>query len=215
MSGRLLVEDRSSCRCSRTKDWYSARKPRSHCPWASHDPKDHLAEDPADAMAHSRLPRWWLLDRNYSTPVQSSNGQPQSIAQMSWAPPKIHGRLVRIPAPNMNSQSCWELPTPVSWPESLHQQLEEIWSDWATHSHPTAPQEAMKILAWSSVADYRWIELIHQTCDTRSHSLFDRGQNYLQLKQNTCHRRSKTYYHPHYAMSSGHVIKTEQGINVE
>ena len=26
MLGRLLVEDRSSCRCSRTKDWYSARQ---------------------------------------------------------------------------------------------------------------------------------------------------------------------------------------------
>ena len=26
MSGRLLVEDRSSCRCSWTKDWYSARQ---------------------------------------------------------------------------------------------------------------------------------------------------------------------------------------------
>ena len=81
-------------------------KPQSHCPWSIHDPKDHLAEDPTNAVAHGCLLRWWLLDRNNSTPVQSSNGQPQSTAQRSWTPPKIYGRLVGIPASNMNFQSC-------------------------------------------------------------------------------------------------------------
>ena len=190
-------------------------KPRSHCSWPIHDPKDHRAEYPADAVAHDCLLRLWSPDRNSSTPVQSLNGQPQSTARRSWTLLKIYGRHVGILAANMNSQSCWELPTPVSRPETSHQQLEQIWSDLATHSHPIAPQEATKTLAWSSVANIRWNEPIHPTCDTHSRLLFDSGQNYSQLKQNTCHRGSKNDHHPHYAMLTGPLQKTEHGTNVE
>ena len=96
----------------------------------------------------------------------------------------------------MNSQSCWELPTPVSRPETPHQKLEETWSDWATHIHPTAPQAAKRIPAWSSVADSRWTEPVHQTCGTRSHLLFDDGWNYLQLKQRHVSQTGRHWLRP-------------------
>ena len=73
----------------------------------------------------------------------------------------------------------------------------------------------MKVLAWSSAADSRWTKPIHQTCDTRNHLLFDSGQNYLQLKQNTCHRPSTANHHPHYAMLSGPLQKTDHGTNMQ
>ena len=160
-------------------------------------------------MAHDCLLRWWSPDRNSSTPVQSSTGQPQSTARKSWTLLKTYGRHVGILVSNMTSQSGWELPILVFRPETPRQQLEEIWSDLATHNHPTATQEAMKTLAWSSVADSRWTEPIHQTCDTRSRALSDDGQNFLQLKQKTCHGRSETDHHLYYAMISGSSQRNE------
>ena len=46
-----------------------------------------------------------------------------------------------------NYQSYWELPTPASQIKTFHRLLEEISSDLPAHILPTAPQDAMKILA--------------------------------------------------------------------
>ena len=46
-----------------------------------------------------------------------------------------------------NYQSYWELPTPASQTKTLYRLLEEISSDLPAHILPTAPQDAMKILA--------------------------------------------------------------------
>ena len=56
MSWQLLVEDRSSCRYSWTKDWYGMQpdKSRSYCPSSTHVPKAHPTTNPADAEAHDR-----------------------------------------------------------------------------------------------------------------------------------------------------------------
>ena len=76
MSGRLLVEDRSSCRCSRTKDWYSARpasKLRSRCLRPS--PQTLQAAIPADGVVRSHIHQWQLQGKSSLSLVQYSIGQ--------------------------------------------------------------------------------------------------------------------------------------------
>ena len=183
MSGRLLVEDRSSCRCSWTKDWYSDRQPSISLPFTH----------PRSNRPSSRRPNKW--SGAWSSPPMMIAGQKQ------LKPCPIFERAAtvestevvncskKLRASRWNSRLKYELPillraantrVPIRTP---HQELGETWNDWATHTHPTVPQAAAMIPVSLSAVDSRWTEPVHQTSGTRSHLLSDTGRNYLQLKQ--------------------------------
>ena len=125
-SGRLLVEDRSSCRCSRTKDWYSARQSSISLPLIQPLSKSPCSKRPSRWKGAWSSPPRINADKNKSIPVQSWNEQLPWRAQSSWIPPEIYGLSVGTLSSNTNSQSYYELPTPASQTLTLQWILAEI-----------------------------------------------------------------------------------------
>ena len=159
----LLVEDRSSCRCSWTKDWYSARQASILLPLIHPRSKNPSNKRP------SRCTGAWL-----SPPMTIAGGKqlnPCPILERAATVDSTEfvNSFRNLQASRWNSRFKYELPiflraanTRVpdkNSPTAISETLNYL----PAHTVPTTPQEATKILAWSSGEGSRRSGPAHQT----------------------------------------------------
>ena len=146
-SGRLLVEDRSSCRCSWTKDWNSARQasislllthPRTESPSNKRPSRCSGAGlfPPMTIAGQKQLNPCPIMERAATVDSTDFVNSPRNLRASLWnsrfkyeLPILLRAANTRVP--DKNSPSA----------------IGETFSDLPAHTVPTGPREATKILA--------------------------------------------------------------------
>ena len=145
--GRLLVEDCSSCRCSWTKDWYSARQaslslPLIHARSQSPSSKrpslcsSAWSSPPMMIAGQKQLNHGPILERAATVDSTEFVNSSRNIRASLW------NSLFKYELPILLRAANTRVPDKDS-PSAIW----EIVSDLPAHIVPTAPQEATKILA--------------------------------------------------------------------
>ena len=183
ISGRLLVEDRSRCRCSWTKDWYSDRQPSISLPFT------HPRSNRPSSRRPNKRSGAWLSPPMMIAGQKQLKPCPIFERAATTESTEVVNCSKKLRASRWNSRLKHELPILLraantrvlarNSPSWIGGNLEWLGNTYSS----IAPQAAKRIPVRSSAADSRWTEPVRQTCGTRSHLLFDDGWNYSQLKQ--------------------------------
>ena len=112
LSVRLFVEDGSSCRCSWTKDWYSARQASVSMPLFQPLFRSPSSKWPSRWSGSWSPPPMINAGKNNSIPVRYWNEQLRWRAQSSWILPEIYELPSELSLQIKNSNLVWSCQHP-------------------------------------------------------------------------------------------------------